>query len=150
VYNVFDSRTVTRSGFRHGQIVGHRGDVDLPLSTTLSSGASDATTVASLYRVTPLANIPARSGGSVGVMPLDTTMTAHDSTLATWSMSQALGARPATSSKRTASGQSTDGRKSSVIVAVSRTPVLQAALVDLVLDELGALVSRKGTGDRSR
>jgi len=70
----------------------------------------------------------------------DITMTAHDAALTNWTLSRAAVAATETSTGGTEPGASVNG---------SRTPVLQAALVDSALEELGALLSRDGTNSPS-
>ena len=133
VFSVFDSLTVTRSGF------------STPRSGTLSAGGADATTMtmASRYRVTPSAINPVAAGGAVGIIPLDSTMTAQNPALTNGPTWRAALATTKTCSRGTDPGPNASG---------SRTPVLQGALVDAVLDEFGSLpslLSRDGTNPPS-
>jgi hypothetical protein len=160
VFSVFDSLTVTHSGFGYAQNVGRRGDFSTLLYGTLSAGGADATTLASRYLVTPFAINPVAAGsdfvtigGAVRMMPLDTetAITALDSALTHWSSSQAAVATSETSAGGADPGQTITGR-SVLILGGSRTPVLQAAVVDAVLEEFGSLPSlqsREGTNPLS-
>jgi len=137
VFSVFDSLTVTRSGFGYAQDVGHRGDSSSPSSVTLSvinpvAAGSDFVT----------------TGGAVGMMPLDTIMTAHDAALTDWTSSRAAVAATEAVPGSTDPGPGVSGR-GVLVLGGSRTPVLQAALVDSVLEEFGALLSRDGTNPPS-
>jgi PKD domain len=145
VFSVFDSLTVSRSGFGSARDAGRGGDSGSPRSGTLSTGGADATTMtmASRYRVAPSAINPVAAGGVVGMMPLDTTMTTPDHALTIGSRSRAAMATTKTSSRGTDPGPKASG---------SKTPVLQAALVDRVLEEFGSLpslLSRDGTNPPS-
>jgi hypothetical protein len=125
VFSVFDSLTVPRSGFGHAQDVVVRGGPSSPSS------------------VTPPAIKPVAAGSAVEMMVLDTNMTAPDHTLTNGSTSRAALAPTKNSSRGSDAGPDAIG---------SRSPVLQAALVDAVLEEFGSLpslLSRDGTNTPS-
>jgi Bacterial Ig-like domain (group 3) len=155
VFSVFDSLTVTSSGFGYAQNFGRPGNSSAPKSGTMSTSGADATTMTmtSRYRVTASAINPVAAGSAfvtpggavgIGMMPLDPTMTAHDSALINWASSPAAAATTETLRGGTDPGPGVSGR-GVLVLGGSRTPVLQAALVDSVLEELGALLSRDAT-----
>ncbi len=135
VFSVFDSLTMTGSGFGSTQDVGRR-------SESLPDGGVAASPLAGRYRVAPVAagSDFVTSDAAVGMMSLDTIMTAHDAALTDWSSSRAAVATTGTFPGGTDLGPSISGR-GLLALGRSSTPVLQAALVDAVLEESGALSS---------
>ena len=115
-FSVFDSLTVSRSGFGYVQDVGH-GSSSSPASGMLSDDGADTTTMARRYRMTRSAiNSWTAVAIVVGMMPLDNTMTTPDHALENGSRSRTALATTKTSSRGTDTGPDS---------SVSRTPVLQ-------------------------